>query len=202
MKPQVNIVNRMEGIMIKKADALIKDCKIHNHLMGGILLWTQAHNNVKIIQSRVIFNGKVGIHCVGENGQPSIEHNKIENNNGSGVKVGIANKAKLIRNEIKLNQNGVEIISGEPYIFNNIIDKNYSDGIISKVHEDLRCDAKIKNNEISGNKVIDIHYVRKMESIVQATRITREQKTIHLLDTTKEQVSKQTIVHLSRCSKT
>lgn len=28
------------GIMIKKADALIKDCKIHNHLMGGILTWT------------------------------------------------------------------------------------------------------------------------------------------------------------------
>ena len=83
---------------------------------------------------------------------PLIENNKIENNNGSGVKIGIANKAKIIKNEIKLNQIGIEVISGEPYIFNNIIDKNYSDGIITKVHEDLRCDAKIKNNEISGNK--------------------------------------------------
>lgn len=57
-----------------------------------------------------------------------------------------------MRNEIKLNQVGVEVISGEALIFNNKIEKNYSDGIITRCHEDLRCDAKIKSNEISGNK--------------------------------------------------
>ena len=133
--------------MIKKADAMIKDCKIHNHLMGGILTWTTQEHTVKILGSKIIFNGKAGIHCVGENGTVAIEQNHIDNNNGSGVKIGIANKAKLIRNEIKLNQNGVEVISGEPYIFNKLIDKNYSDRILTRVHEERRCDAKIKNNE-------------------------------------------------------
>jgi len=43
------IVNRCEikgnknhetiGAMIKKADALIKDSKIHNHIKGGVLIW-------------------------------------------------------------------------------------------------------------------------------------------------------------------
>jgi F-box protein 11 len=121
--------------------------------MGGILLWSNKNHTVKIINNTIIFNGKVGIHCVGEDGMPSIENNIIENNNGSGVKIGLANKAKIIVNQIKLNQDGIEVISAEPYIFNNIIDKNYSDGVVTKVFDSLRCDAKIKNNEISGNKV-------------------------------------------------
>ena len=56
------------GVLIKKADAIIKDCKIHSHLIGGILLWSTALHNVKIINNTIIFNGKVGVHCVGENG--------------------------------------------------------------------------------------------------------------------------------------
>jgi F-box protein 11 len=32
-----------------------------------------------------------------------IEGNKIENNNGPGVRIGIANKSSIVRNEIKLN---------------------------------------------------------------------------------------------------
>lgn len=28
------------GAIIKKSDALIKDCKIHNHIVGGILCWS------------------------------------------------------------------------------------------------------------------------------------------------------------------
>ena len=34
--------------MIKKAEAFIENCKIHNHLMGGILLWTNEQHNIKI----------------------------------------------------------------------------------------------------------------------------------------------------------
>lgn len=86
------------GVLIKKADVIIKDCKIHSHLMGGILLWSTKNHTVKIINNTIIFNGKVGIHCVGEDGMPSIENNIIENNNGSGIKIGLANKAKIILN--------------------------------------------------------------------------------------------------------
>lgn len=49
-------------------------------------------------------------------------------------------------------------MSADPFIFNNRIDKNYYDGIITKVFELLRCDGRIKSNQtISGNKENGIH---------------------------------------------
>lgn len=75
-----------------------------------------------------------------------IEASRIENNDGPGIKVGIGNKAKIIGNEIKTNQVGVEVLSADPFIFNNRIDKNYTDGILTKVFELLRCDGRIKAN--------------------------------------------------------
>lgn len=161
------IVNRCEikgnknhetiGAIIKKSVALIKDSKIHNHLMGGVLIWGCAKDDIKIMNSKILFNGKCGIHCVGEDGSPIIESNKIENNNGPGVKIGIANKARVVRNEIKLNQQGIEVVSGDPFIFHNKIDKNYSDGILCKCHEEIRSDGRVKSNDISGNKENGIH---------------------------------------------
>jgi F-box protein 11 len=42
-------------------------------------------------------------------------------------------------------------VSGDPYILNNIIEKNYGNGILTTVFDNLRCDGKIRNNEILGN---------------------------------------------------
>ena len=47
---------------------VIKDSKIHNHINGGILIWSNEKHNIKVMNSRILFNGKCGIHCVGENG--------------------------------------------------------------------------------------------------------------------------------------
>jgi len=91
------------GIIIKWADALIKDCKIHNHMKGGILIQSHFQNNIKIINTKVSFNTKVGIHCIGEDAVCQLEYNKIENNIGPGIKIGISNKANIQNNEIKLN---------------------------------------------------------------------------------------------------
>ena len=63
--------------------------------MGGVLIWGTNNHNIRILNSKILFNGKCGIHCVGEDGAPTIESNKIENNSGPGVKVGIANKARV-----------------------------------------------------------------------------------------------------------
>ena len=66
--------------------------------------------------------------------------------------------AKIFGNEIKTNNIGIEVISADPLILNNRIDKNYTDGIITKVYEGLRCDGRIKSNQtISGNKENGIH---------------------------------------------
>jgi F-box protein 11 len=47
-------------------------------------------------------------------------------------------RAKIVGNEIKTNVVGIEVLSGDPFIFNNRIDKNYTDGILTKVYELLR----------------------------------------------------------------
>jgi F-box protein 11 len=43
------------------------------------------------------------------------------------------------------------VISGDPYILNNLIEKNYGNGITTNIYDNLRCDGKIRNNEILGN---------------------------------------------------
>ena len=42
------------GVMIKKSDAIIKECKIHSHLMGGILIWAKKKNKVNVVNCRKI----------------------------------------------------------------------------------------------------------------------------------------------------
>jgi len=91
------------GVMIKKSDAIIKECKIHSHLMGGILIWAKKKNKVSVVNCKVVFNSKAGIHVIGQDSNCLIEGNKIEHNAGAGIKIGIANKSSIVRNEIRLN---------------------------------------------------------------------------------------------------
>jgi len=67
-----------------------------------------------------------------------LEGNKIERNNGPGIRIGISNKSNILRNEIRLNKPGIELISGDPYIFENKIEKNLSSGIVTAAHSDYR----------------------------------------------------------------
>ncbi|CAK85226.1 unnamed protein product (macronuclear) [Paramecium tetraurelia] len=147
------------GILLRLGDLIIKDSKVHNHTYGGILIQQAITNkSVRIMNSKIIQNKKVGIHVVGADAIPQIELCRIENNEGPGIKVGIGNKAKIFGNEIKTNIVGIEVLSADPQIFNNKIDKNFTDGILTKVFEQLRCDGKIKSNQtISGNKENGIH---------------------------------------------
>lgn len=56
-----------------------------------------------------------------------------------------------MKNEIRENSIGIEINSGDPYILNNVIEKNYNSGIHAKCVDDIRSDGKVRNNEILGN---------------------------------------------------
>ena len=71
--------------------------------MGGILVWGRAEDKIRILNNKIVYNTRVGIHCVGENSEVFMEGNKIESNMGPGIKIGIANKSKIVRNEIKNN---------------------------------------------------------------------------------------------------
>lgn len=51
--------------------------------MGGILVWAGVKNKIKIINSKIIYNTKAGIHIVGHDANCLVEGNKIENNHGA-----------------------------------------------------------------------------------------------------------------------
>ncbi len=83
---------------------------------------------------------------VGEDASPIIESNIFEGNcgwpqqyfpnwpfiyrNGSAIKIGISNKASVLKNQIRLNDIGIEINSGDPLIFHNTIEINNKHGQI------------------------------------------------------------------------
>ena len=62
-----------------------------------------------------------------------------------------------MKNEIRENSVGIEsnvlkkVLSGDPYIINNNIEKNYGNGISSLTFDNLNCYGKIRNNFILGN---------------------------------------------------
>jgi hypothetical protein len=99
---------------------------------------THSLNTVEIFNSKFDYNGLVGINCLGEESQPQIYQNLIENNAGSGIIVGTSNKAKIIRNMIKLNVNGIECISSNPLIQHNKIHKNIENGVYTHCFENFR----------------------------------------------------------------
>ena len=49
---------------------------------------------------------------------------------------------KLLNNEVRLNKTGIDVISGGPYIINNIIDKNYKEGIHTYCYKNYRYHKK------------------------------------------------------------
>lgn len=54
------------GILVKKGNAIIEQCKVYGHLFGGIVIWSNKQNEVRISNSKIYKNSRVGIHCVGE----------------------------------------------------------------------------------------------------------------------------------------
>lgn len=81
------------GILMRKCSGIIKDCKIHNHQLGGIHIWSTEKSKIKILNTKIINNVRSGIVAAGIDGEVFIESNKIENNYGVGLKIGIGNKS-------------------------------------------------------------------------------------------------------------
>ncbi|KRX06051.1 Pectin lyase fold/virulence factor [Pseudocohnilembus persalinus] len=136
------------GILVKSSDCLIKDSNIHSHQLGGIHLWGNKNTKIKIQNNKVqncLPRGN-GICCGGPDCQIFIEGNDISKN-FIGVNIGIANQAQIVKNQIYFNSFGIEIISGDPFVFNNQIEKNLVAGILTRTFGEFRCDGIIKRNE-------------------------------------------------------
>ncbi|KRX06053.1 Pectin lyase fold/virulence factor [Pseudocohnilembus persalinus] len=94
-----------------------------------------------------------GMSIQGADAQFLIGQNEIRFNNNYGIQIGIGNKSQIINNEIMQNKCGIEIISAEPYIQGNVIEKNLTNGILASTYDNVRCDGKIVSNvSISQNR--------------------------------------------------
>ncbi len=52
-------------MIIKWADCLITESKIHNHIMGGILIWSHVQNKI-IVNKWLDFRFKIATFCLTE----------------------------------------------------------------------------------------------------------------------------------------
>jgi nitrous oxidase accessory protein NosD len=141
------------GIIALNSDILVSDSKFHNFKAGGIFLSGNNDTSIKIADSEINKCGIVGVYSQGEDCKPLFLRLKINNiEEGPGIKIYKANRAKIKGCDITKCQTGVEVICGDPYIVLNKIFQNYENGILTISKGDLRCDALIKFNEIIKNK--------------------------------------------------
>lgn len=117
-------------------------------------LWLSGNNDTSIKVSDSEFGrcGIVGVYSQGQDCKPLFLRLKLENVDGPAIKIYKANRAKIKGCEISKWQNGIEVISGDPFIIMNKITKNYENGILTVAKSGLRWDALIKFNEIVKNK--------------------------------------------------
>ena len=139
------------GIVMRAANMLMKDASITNFKSGGIMMYVKENNLVKIFKSIIRGNSYFGIQVMGCSKSPTIQYCDIEDNRCPGIQICTSNKGSFRKNNISLNKNGIEVISSDPRIEDNIIERNYQNGILVKAMESLIAYPKIYDNKISSN---------------------------------------------------
>lgn len=145
------------GIGLNRANLTMKKSTVSNFSKGAAVLFVDKEHTVKLLNSKFNFNSLVGIQILGDSLSPLIESCTIEKNDCSGIQVCTGNKCNIRKNEINNNQTGIEIISSDPYIYENKISKNYQEGVRTKTLEDLVCKPILHSNEITSNCLSGIY---------------------------------------------
>lgn len=139
------------GVVLRNANFLMKNSIVNHFRSGGMLMYTKAHNIVKIYKSQFRNNNFFGIQILGNSSAPSIQYCTIENNSCVGIQICTANKCNIRKNIISLNKNGIEIISADPLICENELSENFRNGILVKSLENLVSMPTIQGNKIFYN---------------------------------------------------
>lgn len=82
--------------MLKLGSLLVTRSLFHGHKNGGLILMGHSMNAVELTRSLVTGNGLFGVHCIGAFFVPRVTDNLIQKNNGPGILVDVANKAKVL----------------------------------------------------------------------------------------------------------
>lgn len=145
------------GIAIRDANVFIKDTNVFKFRSGGIIMYVKPKNQVKIFKSFINNNKFFGIQILGNSASPSIQLCEIENNGAVGIQICTSNKCSLRKNTITLNRNGIEVISADPKIYDNVIERNLENGIMIKSIEAFVSIPIIRLNDISSNRFNGIY---------------------------------------------
>lgn len=147
------------GIVLNKGTCIIKETTVEGFSKGGILMWLEDPNICKIFTTKIEYCKNAGIQIMGASQSPIIEFCTIKNNSAPGIQICTGNSCQIRKNTILNNQDGIEVISGDPTIFSNQISRNNHNGIITRAIEDLICQPKVHMNEISSNRYNGINCV-------------------------------------------
>ena len=140
------------GVILRKCNMYMKDTNITQFKSGGMMMYLRKENIVKVFKSRIAENSYFGIQILGTSPSPSIQYCFIEHNHSVGVQICASSKCSLRKNTISLNRNGIEVISSDPLIYENVIEKNYENGVMIKSIEQLCSFPVLRGNDIMSNK--------------------------------------------------
>lgn len=117
------------GIVVKKANCIIKETEVSDFSKGGILMWLEDPNSSKIFTSKVENCKQVGIQIIGSCQSPLIEYCTVQNNPAPGIQICTGSSCQVRKSTICNNHDGIDIISADPIIFKNNISRNNHNGI-------------------------------------------------------------------------
>ncbi|CAG9332452.1 unnamed protein product [Blepharisma stoltei] len=139
------------GIYAKDSNLAMQACKIYKHKNSAVLLDCTPNNVVTISECAIVNNSRCGILCQNVEFAPTVQHNKIMQNEGAGVLIMNGNIAKIKENDIKFNEVGIEIMDSNPVITKNKIRCNFGSGIAIRSYM-TGSSVKIFGNQLYENE--------------------------------------------------
>lgn len=138
------------GVLVYEASLTMLMCKVHKHGSGGF----QSHSSrqIHIKDCTFINNEGYGLSLHKSDFPITIESSLITQNSGPGVLINEHSNPTLLRNEIKYNEVGVEVLMADPRIEANQICYNFSDGVVFRSDTDTVCKGLVTENEIFENE--------------------------------------------------
>ena len=139
------------GVICKDANITLHECKIFQHMRGGVILNNSPGFNSMIYNCSIFRNKLFGILSEIQDSQPMIQQNTIIQTEGPAIKISNGSSPSIIENDIKYNEIGIEILNSCPRIFNNHINYNFGSGIQARSTLSS-CEPKIEENTILENE--------------------------------------------------
>ena len=157
---------------------MVEECRINNHLQGGIVLEGTKKNIVMISKCKFYGNKVFHIEITGFMNRALIEDNYFQGDSTStGIKIGVGTKPRIFNNQIRDMEYGLELVSCDAVVVKNQI-SGCVDGIWSQTFSGFINESRLKLNEISDNEDNGIRVTgeKNFTVVVQNVSICKNKK--------------------------